>query len=58
MFIRESRHDTISGRRGSLYYLPQLHGGSCSLGLPVPLCELDYVRSHVIESRHENEYEE
>ena len=57
-FIRKSRHDTISGRPDSLYYLPQLHGGSCSLSLKVPLCELDYVRCHVIETEQETEYEE
>ena len=57
-FIRKSRHDTISGRPDSLYYLPQLHGGSCNLSLPVPLCELDYVRSHVVETEEENEYQE
>lgn len=57
-FIRKSRHDTISGRPDSLYYLPQLHGGSCNLSLPVPLCELDYVRSHVVETEEENVYKE
>lgn len=44
-FIRKSGHDTISGRPDSLYYQPQLRGGSCNLSLLVPLCELDYVRS-------------
>ena len=57
-FIRKSRHDTISGRPDSLYYLPQLHGAFCKLSLPVPLCELDYVHSHVVETGEENEYQE
>ena len=57
-YIRKSRHIAVCGRPDSLYFLPEMHGGTCNLSLPVPKCEMDYLHSHVVEINNENECEE
>ena len=52
--IRGSRHDTVSGRPDSLYYLPELHGATDQLLLPVP----ENAGLHLSESDSENSYQE
>lgn len=52
--IRKSRHDTISGRPDSLYYLAEYHGGVPNLISTVQDNEMQYARSHVMESANEN----
>ncbi|XP_044180748.1 uncharacterized protein LOC122961932 [Acropora millepora] len=41
--IRKSRHNTVSGRPDSLFYLPEHHGAVENLLLKVPQSEVDYV---------------
>ena len=52
--IRKSRHDTISGRPDSLYYLTEHHGGVPNLICTVQDTEMQYARSLVVESANEN----
>ena len=47
--IRRSRHDTVSGRPDSLFYLPELHGISEQFLLSISEAEMNYARLHVIE---------
>ncbi|XP_078372629.1 uncharacterized protein LOC144656265 [Oculina patagonica] len=56
--IRGSRHDTMSGRPDSLFYLPELHGSTDQFLLPISEAERNYARSHVIEIDSDNEYQE
>ena len=53
--IRNSRHDTVSGRPDSLYYLPELHGVSDQFLLAITGEEMNYARSHVIENDSDND---
>lgn len=41
--IRKSRHNTVSGRPDSLFYLPEHHGAVGNLLLKIPQSEIDYV---------------
>ena len=54
-FIRKSRHDTVSGRPDSLYFLPEIHGGEPNLILPVERDEVEYVQSHIVDNSEKNE---
>ena len=57
-YIRKSRHDTVSGRPDSLYYLPEIHGGAINLIAHVPDDELQYARVHLVEQAERNDYQE
>jgi hypothetical protein len=53
-YIRKSRHDTVSGRPDSLYYLPHCHGGGNHFIMPIPEAEIHYARAHVIDLQDDN----
>ncbi|CAB3979164.1 Hypothetical predicted protein [Paramuricea clavata] len=53
-YIRKSRHDTVSGRPDSLYYLPHCHGGGNHFIMPIPEAEVHYARAHVIDLQDDN----
>lgn len=55
-YIRRSRFDTVQGRPDSLYYIPELRGGSPNLLLPVPEQERVYAKTQVIDPEEENYY--
>ena len=55
--IRKSRHDTVSGRPDSLFYLPN-HSGGNEYMMSVPETEISYVREHVVELHHSNIYQD
>ncbi len=55
--IRKSRHDTVSGRPDSLFYLPN-HSGGNEYMISVPETEISYVREHVVELHHSNIYQD
>eukprot|EP00795_Rhopilema_esculentum_P014495 gene14495-5557_t len=57
-YIRRSRHDTVTGRPDSLYYLPDINGGLDNLILPVPEQEYLYAKDHVISTDEENQYQQ
>ena len=57
-YIRESRYDTVRGRPDTLYYLPGLSGGANHFLLPVPQADINYVRSHIVETEEDNLYQE
>ena len=54
--IRKSRHNTVSGRPDSLFYLPEHHGAVGNLLLKVPKSEVDYVSQHIVQMDSCNEY--
>ena len=56
--IRKSRHDTVSGRPDSPYYLPELHGVSDQVLLAITGEEMNYARSRVTKSDSDNDYQE
>ena len=57
--IRKSRHNTVSGRPGSLFYLPEHHGAVENLLLKVPQSEVDYVSEHMnINMNNGSEYQD
>ena len=51
--IRKSRHDTVSGRPDSLFYLPS-HSGGNQYMMSVPETEIGYAREHVVQMQHSN----
>ena len=57
-YIRGSRYDTVRGRPDALYYLPELSGGANHFLLPVPEADINYVRSHIVETEEDNLYQE
>ena len=57
-YIRRSRHDTVSGRPDSLYYLAESNGGVSNLLLPVPENEMAYARLHIVGTTVENNYQD
>ena len=57
-YIRKSRHDTVSGRPDSLYFLPESHGGVPNLIAQVPDNEMEYARAHLVERDETNVYHE
>lgn len=57
-YIRKSRHDTVSGRPDSLYYLAESNGGVSNLLLPVPENEMAYARLHIVDSTVQNNYQD
>ena len=54
--IRKSRHNTVSGRPDSLFYLPEHHGAVRNLLLKGPKSEVDYVSEHIVQMDSCNEY--
>ena len=54
--IRKSRHNTVSGRPDSLFYLPEFHGAVGNLN--VLQSEIEYVSRHIIQRRSVNEYQD
>lgn len=57
-YIRKSRHDTVSGRPDSLYFLPESNGGVPNLLLPVPDHEMQYARLHIVDNVEQNNFQE
>ena len=57
-YIRKSRYDTVSGRPDSLYFLPEINGGTADILLPVEEHDMDYAQTHVIDSDDQNEFQE
>eukprot|EP00794_Sanderia_malayensis_P007626 gene7626-8468_t len=57
-YIRRSRYDTVKGRPDSLYYLPDINGGTENLIMPVPEQEYLYAKNHVISPDENNEYQQ
>ena len=47
-YIRKSRHDTVSGRPDSLYFLPE-HHGAVDMMVHVPQEEIQYASTHITE---------
>ena len=56
--IRKSRHNTVSGRPDSLFYLPEHHGAVEDLLLKVPQSEVDYVSEHIVNMNNGSEYQD
>lgn len=56
--IRKSRHNTVSGRPDSLFYLPEHHGAEENLLLKVPQSEVDYVSEHIVNMNNGSEYQD
>ena len=56
--IRKSRHNTVSGRPDSLFYLPEHHGAVENLLLKVPQSEVDYVSEHIVNMNNGSEYQD
>ena len=54
--ISKSRHNTVSGRPDSLFYLPEFHGAVGNLN--VLQSEIEYVSRHIIQRRSVNEYQD
>lgn len=48
----------MKGRPDSLHYLPELHGATDQLLLPISEAESHYARSHLIESHSSNIYQD
>lgn len=58
-YIRKSRHDTVSGRPDSLFFLPELHGGRDNLLLKVSSSEVNFISQQYLTSKDDdNEYQE
>ena len=45
--IRKSRHDTISGKRHELFFLPERHGGTNNLLVHVSNDEVESLRENL-----------
>ena len=58
LYIRKSRHHSVKGRPDSLYYLPDINGGTENLMLPVPEEEYFHEKNHVISPDHNNKYQQ
>ena len=56
--IRKSRHNTVSGRPDSLFYLPEHHGAVENLLLKVPQSEVDYVSEHIVNMNNGSGYQD
>ena len=55
--IRKSRHDTVNGRQDSLFYLPEIRGGTQFL-LPTTEADRQYAHCHIVETEEHNDYQE
>ena len=55
--IRKSRHDTVNGRQDSLFYLPEIRGGTQFL-LPMTEADRQYAHCHIVETEEHNDYQE
>lgn len=56
-YIRRSRHDTVSGRPDSLYFLPHLHNAVNNMN-SVPQRDIEYVSTHIIDKIETHELQE
>ena len=57
-YIRHSRHNTVSGRPDSLFFLPEYHGAVNNLLSRVAPTEMECVYSQIIVEQDSNEYQE
>ena len=55
--IRKSRHDTISGKPGELFFLPERHGGTDNLLVPVSNDEVESLRENLTFLEEDENYE-
>lgn len=56
--IRWSRHNTVSGRPDSLFFLPEYHGGESNLVMPVQDREIGYISRHIVIEPELNDYQD
>lgn len=56
--IRKSRHDTVSGRPESLYFLPVINGGASDILLAVPEQDMFYAQTHVVKNVEQNVFQD
>ena len=57
-YIRRSRHNTVTGRPDSLFFLPEYHGAVNNLLTRVAANELECVSQQIIAEQFCNEYQE
>ena len=56
--IRKSRHNTVSGRPDSLFFLPEHHGAIANLLYAVPQSEIDYTAENILQVDGFDEYQD